>query len=177
MQGNSLQGIIPSSLASLKCLKCLDLSRNCLSGSIPTILQNISFLEYFNVTFNILDGEVPIEGVFGNASRLVVIGNSKLCGGISELHLPPCLVKGKKLAKFRLVAVIVSVVAFLLILSVILAIYWMRKNSKKPSLDPPTIGELARVSYQSLHDRTYGFSTTNLIGSGILALSAKELLS
>ncbi|KAG5060858.1 hypothetical protein JHK87_001887 [Glycine soja] len=177
MQGNSLQGIIPSSLASLKCLKCLDLSRNCLSGSIPTILQNISFLEYFNVTFNILDGEVPIEGVFGNASRLVVIGNSKLCGGISELHLPPCPVKGKKLAKFRLVAVIVSVVAFLLILSVILAIYWMRKNSKKPSLDPPTIGELARVSYQSLHDRTYGFSTTNLIGSGILALSAKELLS
>ncbi|KAL3038600.1 hypothetical protein AAZX31_01G142000 [Glycine max] len=101
MQGNSLQGIIPSSLASLKCLKCLDLSQNCLFGSIPTILQNISFLEYFNVTFNILDGEVPIEGVFGNASRLVVIGNSKLCGGISELHLPPCPVKGKKLAKFR----------------------------------------------------------------------------
>ncbi|KHN41737.1 Putative LRR receptor-like serine/threonine-protein kinase [Glycine soja] len=27
-------------------------------------------------------------GVFQNSSELVVTGNSKLCGGISELHLP-----------------------------------------------------------------------------------------
>ncbi|KAH1044152.1 hypothetical protein GLYMA_09G216400v4 [Glycine max] len=94
LQGNSLQGIIPSSLASLKSLQRLDLSRNRLSGSIPNVLQNMSFLEYLNVSFNMLDGEVPTEGVFQNASGLVVTGNSKLCGGISKLHLPPCPVKG-----------------------------------------------------------------------------------
>ncbi|RDY02118.1 putative LRR receptor-like serine/threonine-protein kinase, partial [Mucuna pruriens] len=169
LQGNSLHGIIPSSLASLTSLLRLDLSRNHLSGSIPNILQNISFLQYFNVSFNMLDGEVPTGGVFHNASRIVVTGNSKLCGGIFELHLPPCPIKGKKLAKhhkFKLIAAIVSVVAFLLILSIILTIYWIRKISKRPSLDSPTIDQLAKVSYQSLHNGTDGFSTTNLIGSG-----------
>ncbi|RDX84327.1 putative LRR receptor-like serine/threonine-protein kinase, partial [Mucuna pruriens] len=170
LQGNYLQGIIPSSLASLKVLRRLDLSQNRLSGSIPNVLQNISSLQYFNISFNMLDGEVPTEGVFQNASDLVVIGNNKLCGGIFELHLPPCPVKGKKLAKhhrFKLmIATIVSVVAFLLILSIILTIYWMRNRSKKSSLDSPIIDKLAKVSYQSLHNETDGFSTANLIGFG-----------
>ncbi|QCE10113.1 LRR receptor-like serine/threonine-protein kinase EFR [Vigna unguiculata] len=169
LQGNSLDGIIPFSLASLKGLRSLDLSQNRLSGSIPHVLQNISFLEYFNVSYNMLEGEVPTEGVFRNASEVVVTGNSKLCGGISELHLPPCPVKGKKLVKhhkFRLIPVLVSVIVFLLILSITLTFYWMRKRSKKSSLDSPTIDQLAKVSYQSLHNATDGFSTTNLIGSG-----------
>ncbi|XP_020236204.1 probable LRR receptor-like serine/threonine-protein kinase At3g47570 isoform X2 [Cajanus cajan] len=169
LQGNFLQGIIPSSFSSLKGLQYLDLSLNRLSGSIPNVLQNLSFLQYFNVAFNMLDGEVPTEGVFRNARGLVVTGNSKLCGGVSELHLPPCLVKGKKLAKhhkLRLIAVIVSVIACLLIISIILTIYWMRKRSKEPSLDSPTIDQLAKVSYQSLHNATDGFSNANLIGSG-----------
>ena len=112
---------------------------------------------------------MPTEGVFRNASGLVLNGKSKLCGGISKLHLPPCPVKGKKLAKdqkFRLIAVIVSVVAFVLILSFILTIYWMRKRSKKPSLESPIVDhQLAQLLYQSLHNGTDGFSSTNLIGS------------
>ncbi|RDX92667.1 putative LRR receptor-like serine/threonine-protein kinase, partial [Mucuna pruriens] len=179
LQGNSLQGTIPSSFASLKSLQRLDLSRNHLSGSIPIALQNISFLKYFNVSFNMLDGEVPTKGVFQNASELGVIGNSKLCGGISELHLPPCPVKGKKHAKhhkFMLIAVIVIVVVFLLILSIILTIHWMRKRSKKPSLDSPIVDQLAKVSYQSLHNGTNGFSITNLIGSGNFSSVYKGIL-
>jgi hypothetical protein len=35
-----------------------------------------------------------MEGVFGNVSRLVMTGNNKLCGGISEFHLQPCPAKG-----------------------------------------------------------------------------------
>ncbi|CAJ1949567.1 unnamed protein product [Sphenostylis stenocarpa] len=169
LQGNSLQGIIPSSLASLKSIILLDLSQNHLSGSIPNILQNLSFLQHFNVSFNMLEGEVPTGGVFRNASAVVVTGNSKLCGGISELHLPPCPVKSKKLAKhhkFRLIVVILSVVACLIVLSCILTIYWSRKKGKKPSLDSSTIEQLAKVSYQSLYNGTDGFSTTNLIGNG-----------
>ncbi|XP_061371480.1 probable LRR receptor-like serine/threonine-protein kinase At3g47570 [Gastrolobium bilobum] len=169
LQGNSFDGIIPSSLSSLKGLQRLDLSRNSLSGSIPKDLQNISFLEYLNVSFNMLDGEVPTGGVFRNASALAVTGNDKLCGGISELHLLPCLVKGEKHANhhnFILIAVIVSVVAFLLILLFILTTYWSRKRNEESPSYSSTNDQLVKVSYENLHYGTDGFSTRNLIGSG-----------
>ncbi|XP_057448807.1 probable LRR receptor-like serine/threonine-protein kinase At3g47570 [Lotus japonicus] len=169
LQGNSFHGIIPPSLVSLKGLRRLDLSRNRLSGSIPKDLRNILFLEYLNVSFNMLEGEVPTKGVFQNVSALAVTGNKKLCGGISELHLLPCLIKGMKHAKhhnFKLIAVVVSVVTFLLIMSFILTIYWMSKRNKKSSSDSPTIDQLVKISYHDLHHGTGGFSARNLIGSG-----------
>ncbi|ESW30135.1 hypothetical protein PHAVU_002G127800 [Phaseolus vulgaris] len=179
LEGNSLQGSIPSSLASLKGLEKLDLSRNQLSGSTPNVLQTISFLAYLNVSFNMLDGEVPTEGVFRNASGVVISGNSGLCGGISKLQLPSCPVKGKKLVKHKfkliIVSVMVSVVVVFLML-VILTIYWMRKKTKKASLDSPTINLLAKVSYQSLYNGTDGFSVTNLIGCGIFSSVYKGTL-
>ncbi|KAK7304743.1 hypothetical protein VNO77_42630 [Canavalia gladiata] len=169
LQGNSFHGIIPSSLASLKGLQYLDLSRNQLSGSIPEDLQNISVLEFFNISFNMLEGAVPIKGVFQNASKLAVNGNSKLCGGILQLHLPPCPFKDKKLAKhhnFRFIIIIVSVVAFLIMLSFIVTMYWKRKRNSNPSFDSPIIDQLDKVSYQDLHHATDGFSSRNLIGFG-----------
>ncbi|XP_058772645.1 probable LRR receptor-like serine/threonine-protein kinase At3g47570 [Vicia villosa] len=169
LQGNSFQGTIPSNLASLKGLQYLDLSRNRLSGSIPDVIQDIPDLKHLNVSFNMLEGEVPIGGVFGNATQVALIGNNKLCGGISELHLPPCPIKGRKHKNkdnFKLIGVIVSVVSFLLILSFIITIYWMRNTNQKPSFDSPTIDQLTKVSYQELHRGTDGFSDRNLIGSG-----------
>jgi len=169
LQGNSFNGTIPSSLASLKGLLYLDLSRNQLYGSIPNDMQNISGLEHLNVSFNMLEGEIPTNGVFRNATQVAMIGNNKLCGGISELHLPSCPIKGRKHAtnhNFRLVSVIVSVVSFLIIFSSIIIITWMKKRNQKPSLDSPTIDQLAKVSFQELHQGTDGFSDKNLIGSG-----------
>ncbi|KAI9124823.1 hypothetical protein K1719_004150 [Acacia pycnantha] len=96
LQGNLFQETIPLSLASLKGLRYLDLSQNNLSGSIPKDLQDIALLEYLNVSFNMLDGEVPSKGVFGNASAISLMGNNKLCGGISKLELPPCPVKSNR---------------------------------------------------------------------------------
>ncbi|RHN54655.1 putative protein kinase RLK-Pelle-LRR-XII-1 family [Medicago truncatula] len=169
LQGNSFNGTIPSSLASLKGLLYLDLSRNQFYGSIPNVIQNIFGLKHLNVSFNLLEGEVPTNGVFGNATHVAMIGNNKLCGGISDLHLPSCPIKGRKHAtnhNFRLVSVIVSVVSFLIILSFIIIITWMKKRNQKPSFDSPTIDQLDKVSYQDLHQGTDGFSDKNLIGSG-----------
>jgi len=173
LQGNSLHGTIPSNLASLKVLQYLDLSRNQLSGSIPKGLQNIVFLEYFNVSFNMLEGEVPIKGIFQNASGLAVTGNNKLCGGIIELHLSPCPVNHHN---FRLIAVIICVIAFLIILLFILMVYRMRKTKRESSLDTPTIDQLAKVSYQELYRGTDGFSDRNLIGSGCFGSVYKGIL-
>ncbi|XP_045813762.1 probable LRR receptor-like serine/threonine-protein kinase At3g47570 [Trifolium pratense] len=169
LEGNSFNGTIPSSLASHKGLRYLDLSSNQFYGPIPDAMQNISSLEYLNVSFNMLEGEVPTHGVFGNATQVAISGNNKLCGGIAQLHLPPCHIKGikhPKHHKFRMIIVIVSVVSFLLILSFIITTYWMRKRNKKRSFDSPTIDQLTKVSYQTLHRGTDGFSTRNLIGSG-----------
>ncbi|KAK2427379.1 putative LRR receptor serine/threonine-protein kinase [Trifolium repens] len=169
LQGNSFNGSIPFSLASLKGLRYLDLSRNQLYGPIPEVMQNISGLEHLNVSFNMLEGVVPTNGVFGNSTQVAIIGNSKLCGGISQLHLPPCPIKVRKHAKnhsFKLIAVIVCVVSSLLILCFIIAIYLRKKRNQKLSFDSPTIDQLSKVSYQDLHQGTDGFSYRNLIGSG-----------
>nr|KYP34018.1 putative LRR receptor-like serine/threonine-protein kinase At3g47570 family [Cajanus cajan] len=194
---NHISGSIPPSISNASMLSKLDLCYNNFTGQVPKtnleinvvrhflpistktlnklfyfsthVLQNNSFLQYFNVSFNMLDGEVPTEGVFQNASEFIVTGNNKLCGGISELYLPPCPVNSKKhekYHKFRLIIVIIGVVSFLVIMSIVLTILLMKKRSKNPSLESPTIDQLAKVSYQSLHNGTDGFSTTNLIGSG-----------
>ncbi|XP_028804018.1 probable LRR receptor-like serine/threonine-protein kinase At3g47570 [Neltuma alba] len=167
LQGNFFQETIPSSLASLKGLRQLDLSQNNLSGSIPKGLQDIALLEYLNVSFNMLDGEVPSKGVFSNTSAISLVGNKKLCGGISKLELPPCPLKSTEQQKhpnFKLLISICCVIAFLLLASVV-AIYHRRKRSKKASC-LETIDMISKVSYQSLHNATDGFSINNLIGSG-----------
>ncbi|KAI9088564.1 hypothetical protein K1719_029678 [Acacia pycnantha] len=167
LQGNLFQETIPISLASLKGLKYLDLSQNNLSGMIPKGLQDIASLEYVNVSFNMLEGEVPSKGVFHNASAISLVGNNKLCGGISKLELPPCPNKSsgqRKHQNLKLVVSICCAIAFLLL--AIVAIYYRRKISKKSSSNSPTIDMIYKVSYQSLHNATDGFSVNKLIGSG-----------
>ncbi|XP_042514351.1 LRR receptor-like serine/threonine-protein kinase EFR [Macadamia integrifolia] len=90
MESNFFEGTIPQSLTLLKGLQDLDLSQNNLSGQIPKDLQNLLALQSLNLSFNNLEGEVPTEGIFGNASAILVNGNDKLCGGIAKLHLPAC---------------------------------------------------------------------------------------
>ncbi|XP_050907945.1 probable LRR receptor-like serine/threonine-protein kinase At3g47570 [Lathyrus oleraceus] len=167
LQGNSFNGTIPSSLASLRGLQYLDLSINQLSGSIPDVLQNIPSLKHLNISFNMLEGVVPTDGVFGNATQVGLVGNKKICGGVSKLHLPPCPVKDKKHTKHnKFMFVVVGVTSLLLVLSIFLTIYWMRKRNQKQSFDSPRIDQLDKVSYRDLHQGTDGFSVTNLIGSG-----------
>jgi hypothetical protein len=168
LQGNSFQGTLPPSWASLRGLQYLDLSRNNLSGSIPKDLQNLSLL-YLNLSFNNLEGEVPTEGVFRNASRISVTGNKKLCGGIPELQLQACDIKVKKRGKshaLKLTVIIVCGILCFLLSSLFLVLYWRRKSKKKSSSTLSNTELISKVSYKKLYQVTGGFSPNNLIGSG-----------
>ncbi|KAK9749466.1 hypothetical protein RND81_02G127900 [Saponaria officinalis] len=90
MDGNSFHGNIPSSFASLANLQEINFSQNNLSGSIPAFFSRFPRLYYLDLSHNNFEGRVPTNSVFGNASAVFVAGNSRLCGGIQQLHLPKC---------------------------------------------------------------------------------------
>ncbi|KAM3733180.1 hypothetical protein ACB098_11G115700 [Castanea mollissima] len=169
MQGNSFEGTIPD-LSKLKGIQYLDLSHNNLSGQITSYMANFPVLQTLNLSFNNLEKDVPVEGVFRNASAVEVKGNTSLCGGIQELHLPACPIqrskKHKKHFAFKLILAISIAAAFCLILFSLMALSWLKK-SKKKSLSISTFGpSYQKISYKELHNATDGFSLKNLIGSG-----------
>ena len=90
MKRNIFQGVIPSSLESLRGLQILDLSKNNFSGNIPKFLESFIFLQLLNLSYNHFEGEVPIEEVFRNTSATSVKGNTELCGGVPKFKLPAC---------------------------------------------------------------------------------------
>ncbi|XP_071918175.1 LRR receptor-like serine/threonine-protein kinase EFR [Coffea arabica] len=173
MQGNFFQGTIPMHLASLKGIQKLDLSNNNLTGPIPQGLEKLMFLKYLNISFNDLNGEVPTEGVFRNASQISLAGNRKLCGGIPQLRLPPCITKRKKKSRHLLI-IVISVFSPVALISMILLAYIIAYNKKArrhgSSSKPSMVDKLFRVSYHELHRATSGFSPANLIGSGSFGL-------
>ncbi|KAF3455318.1 hypothetical protein FNV43_RR05766 [Rhamnella rubrinervis] len=169
LQGNSFQGILPSSLASLKSLQKLDLSRNNLSGQIPKDLEKFPTFLYLNLSYNNLEGEMPKNGVFGNASAISLIGNTKLCGGVSTLKLPTCPIKISKQGNknnFKMIIAIVSVAMSFIMLATFVVVYWRRKSINKSISAISMIENLPKVSYRRLYEATEGFSPSNLIGSG-----------
>ncbi|KAL2533059.1 putative LRR receptor-like serine/threonine-protein kinase [Abeliophyllum distichum] len=96
---NSMTGSLPENVGNLTHLLETDLSYNKFSGviprsigncNIPHFLVNLPSFLYLNLSFNNLEGELPATGVLSNLSAIDVCGNPKLCGGIQELHLPPC---------------------------------------------------------------------------------------
>ena len=98
MKGNFFQGSIPSSFSPLRGIRNLDLPRNNLSGKIPEFLQEFDF-QLLNLSCNDFEGMLPMKGVFKNLSATWIMGNSKLCGGIPEFHLPKCYFKKPKKVK------------------------------------------------------------------------------
>lgn len=106
-----------------------------------------------------------MQGVFKNASAIEFFGNSKLCGGIEELHLGPCE-EPKKHFALKLILLVVIIFAFCFALMMFLVSrYCLRKLKKKP-LSSSSFGRVyPKVSYEDLLNATGGFSKSNLIGS------------
>ncbi|KAH9703921.1 putative LRR receptor-like serine/threonine-protein kinase [Citrus sinensis] len=168
MGGNLFQGPISSSLGSLRGLRVLDLSQNNLSGEIPKFLAGLS-LNNLNLSYNDLEGMVTTEGVFKNASATRILGNSKLCGGISEFKLPTCVSKKSKRRRLTFVPTLVIAIVFrllglaLALFGLVLCLVRKIKEKENPS---SSIYSLLYLSYQDLYNATSGFSSANLVGVG-----------
>lgn len=168
LQGNFFCGSIPSSLGLLKGMLHLDLSQNNLTGQIPKELESLTVLNYLNLSFNELQGEIPIGGVFRNASIAVLAENPKLCGGISEFHLPSCPAIHRKKNRKRLVTIATLSISCSVILICIALFLYYKKFHKTKVLSAKALeaDKFLRISYHQLHRATVGFSSDNLIGSG-----------
>uniref|UniRef100_A0A803LP11 non-specific serine/threonine protein kinase n=1 Tax=Chenopodium quinoa TaxID=63459 RepID=A0A803LP11_CHEQI len=178
MQENNFSGIIPSALQTLRGLLRLDLSHNNLSGEIPTFLTSLQ-LQSLNLSHNNLEGEVPIGGVFNNVTGILISGNNRLCGGISDLVLPRCnwshnTGKSKKRHRKRLTFAILSgLFGVLVVILLSLCSFWKRQRARG-FLTSSDLDNF--LSYQTLVKATNGFSSENLIGSGTFGVVYKGSL-
>ncbi|XP_076906115.1 receptor kinase-like protein Xa21 [Bidens hawaiensis] len=182
LSGNLFYGSVSEAFTSLKGLEYVDLSRNNFSGHIPTNLQQL-LLTYLDISYNNFEGDVPVKGVFSNTSAISIIGNTRLCGGIPELHLPRCTSttsnserRTRKLYVRAIVAIsLCSVVAGLSMLAFILLYCCIKRKRDKPS--ESTLAEcFEKISYGKLFKATEGFSSKNLIGTGSFASVYKGVI-
>ncbi|CAN6372475.1 unnamed protein product [Urochloa humidicola] len=167
LRSNKLEGSIPLLLSQLRGLEAIDLSSNNLSGQIPKSLGNLTVLYFLNLSFNKFVGEVPNYGVFANITGISIQGNSKLCGGIPDLHLPTCSLQSpKRKHKSLVLLIVISLVTTLLALTIVFKLLFWRKKRKRKSMSTHSVQSHPMISYLQLVRATDGFSTTNLLGSG-----------
>ncbi|XP_074293724.1 uncharacterized protein LOC141620865 [Silene latifolia] len=174
INGNSFHGAIPSSIASLSSLEEIDLSNNKFSGSIPSFFSKFPLLHYLNLSYNDFEGEVPTNALYANESVIFLTGNSKLCGGISELRLPKCaekkiIKKSNRRKKALSSKVIIPTISVLFgVLALVVGLYLTCIKSKKRHVSPDSeMGKsFLKVSYDMLLKATDGFSSDKLLGAG-----------
>ncbi|CAN6381312.1 unnamed protein product [Urochloa humidicola] len=169
---NSLVGDVPVSLGNLQSLKRLNISLNNLSGTLPKSLGGLKFLNQIDISYNHLVGEVPKEGVFLNASGTMLEGNSGLCGGVTELHIPACFVPSsdslRRRSRVKVIAAVVVTIISLLVILIILSFLYRKKKVKQAPLVLPSFGSMfPTVTYKDLAEATDQFSPSNLIGRGL----------
>ncbi|GJN21587.1 hypothetical protein PR202_gb09074 [Eleusine coracana subsp. coracana] len=164
---NFLRGNISMTLSGLQSMTTLNLSYNNLSGVIPPKLADLRYLTQLDLSYNNLQGDVPTNGVFGHATSISLLGNRGLCGGVPDLHLPPCpVVSQRKETPYYLIRVLIPIFGFM---SLMLLVYFVltEKKMSRSKLPFPFLDEkLIKVSYEDLAQATQNFSQSNLIGSG-----------
>ncbi|XP_021725411.1 receptor kinase-like protein Xa21 [Chenopodium quinoa] len=159
------------SLESLTSLNYLQLPRNKLSGLIPNFLTNLSLMT-LDLSYNEFEGEVPRIGIFANSSAIIVEGNRKLCGGISEIRLPRCPKReSNRRGRFSVAVILIITVASLIVgVSIVVSVYFLlctrRKSDKLSHTSLYNAEHFSRVSYAMLLQATDNFSEANLLGAG-----------
>ncbi|CAN6173501.1 unnamed protein product [Urochloa humidicola] len=173
LTSNKLTGRIPPELSQMLGLQGLYLSQNGLSGGIPTELQNMGSLIELDVSYNYLDGIVPMRGVFANTTGFKMAGNGELCGGATQLRLPPCRRTNSDVHHHMFLKIALPTIglALALCLAMLFALLWCRWRRPRIVTDTTTRSVLngnnyPRVSYAQLAKATENFSNTNLIGVG-----------
>lgn len=95
---------------------------------------------------------------------------NKLCGGVSQLKLPPCPVIQVSVERKRFSTVLATcfLVLSLFILVPVSAFYYSRKSRKSTSSAIVSTDGYWRLkfTYEEIHKATDGFSEANLVGSG-----------
>ncbi|GJM90596.1 hypothetical protein PR202_ga06895 [Eleusine coracana subsp. coracana] len=188
LSNNALSGPIPEVLGNLtklsnldlevgnlKNLAKLDFSNNKISGEVPAsiriipeILGSLKGLSSLNLSFNKLQGGVPKEGIFLNATAVLINGNDGLCGGVPQLKLPPCSHHTIKNTTPK-VTIAVSICSAILFVALVFALstFYHKRWKAKTSVQRPIISEqYVRVSYAELASATNRFASEHLIGAG-----------
>ncbi|CAN0897697.1 Probable LRR receptor-like serine/threonine-protein kinase At3g47570 [Linum grandiflorum] len=179
LQNNFLEGVVPSSLSSLRGLQELDLSANNLSGQIPEFFELMNISRFLNLSYNNFEGKVPEQGVFKNSSIISVIGNSKLCGGIVVLKLPPCnFTRHSNNALSLKWKIVISTISSLVLLTSVgsCLFIWLIRNRGIQDAISMDDEKWLQLSYQSLFKATNGFSLANQIGVGSFGSVYKGVL-
>ncbi|CAN6279191.1 unnamed protein product [Urochloa humidicola] len=168
MGKNFLIGSIPAYFGSLTTLKILDLSHNNFSGSIPNNMNDLEFLMKLDLSYNNFQGEIPRNGPFSNATIVSLIGNPRLCGGVIDLHMPPCHhFHGRAEVVNYMVKIIIPIFGLMSLIMFIYIIIQGKKKSRGPYLLLFSFGkQFPKVSYKDLAQATGNFSKSNLIGTG-----------
>ncbi|XP_052142843.1 probable LRR receptor-like serine/threonine-protein kinase At3g47570 [Oryza glaberrima] len=178
MEGNLLTGSIPQSFMNLKSIKELDLSRNSLSGKVPEFLTLLSSLQKLNLSFNDFEGAIPSNGVFGNASRVILGGNYRLCANAPGYGLPFCPESGSQSkSKSTVLKIVIPIVVSAVVISLLcLTVVLMKRRKEEPNLQHSSVN-LRKISYEDIAKATDGFSATNLVGLGSFGAVYKGLLA
>ncbi|XP_057785992.1 LRR receptor-like serine/threonine-protein kinase HSL2 [Salvia miltiorrhiza] len=185
IQGNRLTGEIPRGVSSWGELTQLDLSENQFSGEIPGELGDLPVLTFLNLSNNFLSGEIPAEltklklnefNVSNNRLRGRVpiafdtkffmsslMGNPDLCS--PDLGpLPPC---SRPKPVSLVMVVLLSVLAFTLVISLVWLVYKTKKSIifGSRSRKPWKITSFQRVGFEE-EQVLASLTDENLIGSG-----------
>ncbi|KAL0354868.1 UNVERIFIED_CONTAM: putative LRR receptor-like serine/threonine-protein kinase [Sesamum radiatum] len=169
---NRLSGVVPSTIGvePFERFTRVGPFKKQLFRVIPSFLGELS-LAKLNLSFNKLRGPVPVDGVFRNVSAMLLEGNTELCGGISELKLPPCppMIPKKKNSHIPLniiVPVSISGAIFIAIIAFSYIFIQCKTKSRDDLYASPFESQFPRLSYADLLRATDGFSEANMIGLG-----------
>ncbi|KAL5207335.1 hypothetical protein ABZP36_031770 [Zizania latifolia] len=167
MDKNFLVGDIPTSLGNIKSLRLLNFSHNSLSGSIPIALSNLPVLDKLDLSYNNLKGEIPRYEIFANATVVSLYGNQELCGGVDNLHMPPCpTISRRSKRQYYLIKVLIPIFGFMS-LAILVYFLFLVKKAQRRNESLTSFGEsFIKVSYNNLAQATMNFSETNLVGRG-----------